>query len=62
MTETIVAATEVTTQMAETGMSDTVNALFSSVAGMVGIFAVVGIIIITVSLLNKLGNGRKKDK
>ncbi len=35
------------------------EALLCSIAGMVGIFIVVGIIILSVSILNKLGN--KKD-
>lgn len=36
------------------------EALLCSVAGMVGIFIVIGIIILSVSILNKAGN--KKDK
>ncbi len=37
------------------------EALLCSVAGMVGIFIVVGIIILSVSVLNKLGTRNKKD-
>ena len=37
------------------------EALLCSVAGMVGIFIVVGIIILSVSILNKAGSGKKKD-
>ncbi|MBO5066180.1 MAG: hypothetical protein J6D06_08720 [Clostridia bacterium] len=37
------------------------EALLCSVAGMVGIFIVVGIIILSVSILNKAGTGKKKD-
>lgn len=59
-----VAASEVATQAAEIGFT-TANikeALLCSVAGMVGIFIVVGIIILSVSLLNKVGAKKKKDK
>ncbi len=38
------------------------EALLCSVAGMVGIFIVVGIIILSVSILNKAGSGEKKKK
>lgn len=38
------------------------EALLCSAAGMVGIFIVVGIIILSVSILNKVGTGKKKDK
>lgn len=41
--------------------SDIGEALLCSVAGMVGIFIVVGIIILSVTLLNKAGSGKKKD-
>ncbi len=37
------------------------EALLCSGAGMVGIFIVVGIIILSVSVLNKAGSGKKKD-
>lgn len=37
------------------------KALLCSAAGMIGIFIVVGIIILSVSLLNKLGADKKKD-
>ncbi len=37
------------------------EALLCSGAGMVGIFIVVGIIILSVSILNKAGTGKKKD-
>ena len=37
------------------------EALLCSAAGMVGIFIVVGIIILSVSILNKAGTGKKKD-
>ena len=37
------------------------EALLCSAAGMVGIFIVVGIIILSVSILNKAGKGKKKD-
>ncbi len=57
-TEIIVADT------AEKGLTFTTEyigeALLCSLAGMVGIFIVIGIIILSVVLLNKLGN--KKDK
>ncbi len=61
------AATEVVAEAAGTvqGLqfhtSDIGEALLCSVAGMVGIFIVVGIIILSVSLLNKAGGGKKKD-
>ena len=35
------------------------EALLCSVAGMVGIFIIVGIIIFSVSILNKAGSGKK---
>lgn len=38
------------------------EALLCSVAGMVGIFIVVGIIILSVTILNKAGSGEKKKK
>ena len=41
-------------------MTAIMEALLCSVAGMVGIFIVVGIIILSVSILNKAGNGKKK--
>lgn len=57
-----VVTSEVATQAAEIGFT-TANikeALLCSVAGMVGIFIVVGIIILSVSLLNKVGAKKKK--
>lgn len=57
----------VTTQAVEENMGlhfTTENigeALLCSGAGMVGIFIVVGIIILSVSVLNKVGSGKKKD-
>ena len=55
-------ATETVTEVAKLGFStDNIQeALLCSAAGMVGIFIVVGIIILSVSLLNKTGS--KKDK
>ncbi len=52
-----------TTEAAKLGFhtSDIGEALLCSAAGMVGIFIVVGIIILSVSLLNKAGAGKKKD-
>ncbi len=38
------------------------EALLCSLAGMVGIFIVIGIIILSVVLLNKLGNKKDSDK
>ncbi|MBQ8182352.1 MAG: hypothetical protein IJ025_00435 [Clostridia bacterium] len=38
------------------------EALLWFITGMVGVFLVIGIIIIVVSLLNKAGSGKKKDK
>lgn len=38
------------------------EALLWFITGMVGVFMVIGIIIIVVSLLNKFGLGKKKDK
>ena len=38
---------------------DVINALLSSGAGMIGIFIVVGIIIGSISLLNKVGSTKK---
>ncbi len=62
-TVTEVVTSEVATEAAKIGFStDNVQeALLCSVAGMVGIFIVVGIIIVSVSLLNKVGT-KKKDK
>lgn len=40
-------------------MSAVLEALMCSVAGMVGIFAVVGVIILCVFLLNKVGSAKK---
>lgn len=55
--------TEAVTEAAKIGFStDNVQeALLCSVAGMVGIFIVVGVIILSVSVLNKIG-AKKKDK
>ncbi len=62
-TVTELATSEVATEAAKIGFStDNVQeSLLCSVAGMVGIFIVVGIIILSVSLLNKAG-AKKKDK
>ncbi len=56
-------ATEVASEVAKVGFNtDNVgDALLDSAAGMVGIFIVVGIIILSVSLLNKAGAPKKKD-
>ena len=60
------AVTEVATEVAENGVSlsftteNISEAALCGVAGMVGIFIVVGIIILSVSILNKAGNGKKK--
>lgn len=56
-------ASEAVTQAAKIGFNtDNIQeALLCSVAGMVGIFIVVGIIILSVSVLNKAGSGKKKD-
>lgn len=40
-------------------MSEVIEALMCSVAGMVGIFAVVGVIILCIFLLNKAGSSSK---
>ncbi len=40
-------------------MSEILEALMCSFAGMVGIFAVVGIIILCIYLLNKVGSSKK---
>ena len=55
-------ATEAVTEAAELGFStDNIQeALLCSAAGMVGIFIVVGIIILSVSILNKVGSKKKK--
>ncbi|MBR4286558.1 MAG: hypothetical protein IKT55_02500 [Clostridia bacterium] len=60
-TVTEVATSEVVTEAAKIGFStDNVQeALLCSVAGMVGIFIVVGIIILSVSVLNKIGAKKK---
>ena len=57
------AATEAVAEAVKIGFStDNIQeALLCSVAGMVGIFVVVGIIILSVSLLNKAGSAKKKD-
>lgn len=60
------AVAEVATEVAENGVSlsftteNISEAALCGVAGMVGIFIVVGIIILSVSILNKAGNGKKK--
>ena len=61
-TVTEVVTSEVATEAAKIGFStDNVQeALLCSVAGMVGIFIVVGIIILSVSILNKVGAKKKK--
>ena len=41
-------------------MDNITEALLWFVTGMVGIFMVIGIIILVVSLLNKIGSGKKK--
>ena len=57
-----IATSEAVTEAAKIGFStDNVQeALLCSVAGMVGIFIVVGIIILSVSLLNKAGSKKSK--
>lgn len=60
--------TETTTAIAEAGSVNDISfttenigkALLCSAAGMVGIFVVIGIIVLSVSLLNKLGAEKKK--
>jgi hypothetical protein len=42
-------------------VNNVTDALMMSGAGMVGIFIVIGIIILSVTLLNKAGSGKKKD-
>ncbi len=58
-----VAVSEVATEAVKIGFTteNIREALLCSAAGMVGIFIVVGIIILSVSLLNKAGSGKKKD-
>lgn len=60
--ETTVAEMSTSEVSTEIGFSlDNIQeALLCSVAGMVGIFIVVGIIILSVSLLNKSGSKKKK--
>lgn len=41
--------------------NNVIEALLMSGAGMIGIFIVIGVIILSVSLLNKLGADKKKD-
>ena len=55
-------ATEAVTEAAKIGFTtDNIQeALLCSAAGMVGIFMVVGIIILTVTILNKAGSKKKK--
>ena len=55
-------ATEAVTEAAKIGFTtDNIQeALLCSAAGMVGIFMVVGIIILSVSILNKVGSKKKK--
>ncbi len=55
------ATSEVVTEAAKLGFGtdNLQEALLCSVAGMVGIFIVVGIIILSVSLLNKIGAKKK---
>ncbi len=60
--------TETTTAIAEAGSVNDISfttenigkALLCSAAGMVGIFVVIGIIVLSVSLLNKAGAEKKK--
>jgi hypothetical protein len=58
-------ASETTTEVVETALGFTTEnireALLCSAAGMIGIFIVVGIIILTVSVLNKAGLEKKKE-
>ncbi len=60
---TEVVSSEVVTEAAKIGFTteNIEEALLCSAAGMVGIFIVVGIIILTVSILNKAGS-KKKSK
>ena len=53
--------TEVVNKAMEFSTERLPEALLCSVAGMVGIFIVVGVIILSVSILNKAGADRKKD-
>ena len=61
--ETTEMVSEVATEAVKVGFKteDVGEALLCSGAGMVGIFIVVGIIILSVSLLNKAGAPKKKD-
>jgi hypothetical protein len=56
-------ASEIASEVAKVGFNpeNVGDALLDSAAGMVGIFIVVGIIILSVSLLNKAGAAKKKD-
>jgi hypothetical protein len=56
-------ATEAVTEAAKIGFTtDNIQeALLCSAAGMVGIFMVVGIIILTVTILNKAGSKKKNN-
>lgn len=66
VTETV---TETTAAITEAGSVNDISfttenigkALLCSAAGMVGIFIVIGIIILSVSILNKAGAEKKKD-
>lgn len=62
-TETTEAVTEAVKEAVEIGFTteNMREALLCGGAGMVGIFIVIGIIIIAVSILNKAGAEKKKD-
>ena len=58
-----ISETAVTTEAATEATNNVTEALMMSGAGMIGIFIVIGVIILSVTLLNKIGSGeKKKDK
>lgn len=61
--ETTVAVSETVKEAVEVGFTkDNIGqALTMSAAGMIGIFLVVGVIILSVAILNKAGASKKKD-
>lgn len=62
ITETTAAVTEAGSVNDISFTTDNISkALLASAAGMVGIFIVIGIIILSVSILNKAGADKKKD-
>ncbi len=61
--ESISETAVITTEAATEATNNVTEALMMSGAGMIGIFIVIGVIILSVTLLNKIGSGeKKKDK